>query len=83
MILAMLLLSTTPIFNYCRGGGACWQLDEGRGAKVKDISENGHHGEIKGPKWTTGKIGKGLIFASKENKELVKFRMQTTSTVWR
>ena len=78
MIPAVLLLSTTPIFNYCRGACACWPLDEGRGAKIKDISENRHHGEIKGPKWTTGKIGKGLIFASKDNKELVKFRMQTT-----
>ena len=37
MIPVVLLLSTTPIFNYCRGACACWQLDEGRGAKIKDI----------------------------------------------
>ena len=70
MISAMLLLSTTPLFAI-KGLVASWQLDEGSGDVVKDTSGNEHHGEIKGPKWTTGKIGKGLLFAGKDNNELV------------
>ena len=71
IISVMLLLSTAPTFAAVEGLVAFWQLDEGSGNEVKDISGNEHHGEIKGPKWTTGKIGKGLLFAGKDNKELV------------
>lgn len=90
IISAVLLLSTTLLFAAVEGLVAFWQLDEGSGTKVKDASGNGHHGEIKGPKWTTGKIGKGLIFAGKDNKELVEVpdaddldgMSAMTATVW-
>lgn len=41
-----------------------WTMDEGNGIVVKDISGNGHDGEIVGKvKWVDGKIGKGLEFS--------------------
>lgn len=71
LMISAMLLPTTFTSAAVKGLVAFWQLDEGSGNEVKDVSGNGHHGEIKGPKWASGKIGKGLIFAGKDNKELV------------
>lgn len=63
-----------------------WTMDEGNGVLVKDISGNGHDGEIVGKvKWVDGKIGKGLEFSGgyvkvphKEDMNLETFSM----TAW-
>lgn len=41
-----------------------WTMDEGSGKEVKDLSGNGHDGEIVGNvKWVDGKSGKALEFS--------------------
>lgn len=68
---ATLLLSDMHLQAEIEGVVAFWKLDEGNGKLVKDASGNQHDGTIKGPKWGTGKIGRGLVFAGKDNVELV------------
>ncbi len=42
---------------------AVWLFEEGSGKTVKDVSGNGHHGEIRGDlNWVKAKLGTGLEF---------------------
>ena len=49
---------------------AQWRFDEGSGAVADDTVGN-HHGDIKGPTWTTGYNGFGLLFDGTDDHVLV------------
>lgn len=45
-----------------------WDLEEGSGTTTQDTSGNGNTGTLSnGPKWTTGKVGKGIKFTASSN----------------
>ena len=63
--LIMSLLLTFVIQSVIAGGGpvAHWTLDEGTGKSAKDVSGDGHDGELVGDaKWVDGHFGKALEF---------------------
>ncbi|MHC4506099.1 MAG: protein kinase domain-containing protein, partial [Planctomycetota bacterium] len=45
-----------------RGLVGWWKLDEMRGGVARDWSGKGNHGELKGAKWATGRVGGALRF---------------------
>ncbi|RKY01249.1 hypothetical protein DRP77_09995 [Candidatus Poribacteria bacterium] len=51
---------------------ALYLFDEGKGEEVKDLSGNGNHGQLIGPKWEKGKFGWCLKFDGVDDYVLVK-----------
>jgi len=49
-----------------------WLFDEGKGNVAKDLSGNGHDGDVDGPKWVDGKFGKALEFDGKDDQVVIK-----------
>ncbi len=46
-----------------KNAAAIWLFDEGKGDVAKDLTGQGHDGQLKdGPKWADGKYGKALSF---------------------
>lgn len=72
--LVISLLLTFGIPSVIAGGGpvAHWTLDEGTGKSAKDVSGNGHDGELVGDaKWVDGHFGKALEFNGTDNEFVI------------
>jgi serine/threonine protein kinase len=58
-------VTATEALDLTRGLIAHWTFDDGAGTRAADASGNGHHAILKGPQWTTGKMGGALEFDGK------------------
>lgn len=70
LVLALVVFSLCSLWLSCyaaepakeKGLIAYWSFDEGKGAKVKDMSGNGLDVEIGSCEWAKGKVGGALLF---------------------
>ena len=67
LLISLILLSLYAPSLFAKANlVAAWSFDEGSGKVAKDITGNGHDGEIKDAKWVLGKFGSALEFKGAE-----------------
>jgi len=72
LIIGLLLILGTSFAIAGRGLIAHWTLDEGTGTTARDVSGNGHEGELVGDaKWVDGHFDKALEFNGTDNEFVV------------